>query len=174
VRHTWFPWMFAAGALCVAQLAVSQHVELSQAERSQRHAIYQTLIADVTKPLVDGDDSSLVGRFVPPESPRPPSDDYYPEQLRREGVQGEVVLVYVLEITGRVSTWTILRPSMDRRLDAAAVGALKHEAFTRPALLDGKPVRAFITYRVSFKLIGKLIGDCGQMPNKSLERCRAR
>ena len=132
--------------------------------------LYQALSADITKPLIDADDEALKNRITQPTGPRRTSEkDFYPDRAKRAGVQGEVLLVYVLEATGRVSNVQILRSSGSTLLDPAAIQSIRHTAFARSLLLDGTPVRAFLTTRTFFQLAN----SAGEVtPNKSLERSR--
>jgi TonB family protein len=163
-------WAFLA-AMCLPQLCPAQDdFALTQEEISRRREIYQALSADITKPLIDADDEALKNRITRPTGPRRTNEkDFYPDRAKRAGVQGEVLLVYVLEATGRVSNVQILRSSGSKLLDPAAIQSIRHTAFARSVLLDGTPVRAFLTTRTLFQLAN----SSGEVtPNKSLERSR--
>ena len=74
----------------------------------------------------------------------------YPEDSRRANIEGVVIVDAIINIDGTVDKVTILKsihPSMDR----AAIAAVKKWRFS-PALVEGKPVRAYFTLTVIFRL----------------------
>jgi protein TonB len=73
----------------------------------------------------------------------------YPEQARRQGVQGQVVLKAVI---GKDGTVAELRPLQGpQELTAAAIDAVQHWRF-RPYELKGKPVEVETDIRLNFQL----------------------
>ncbi len=76
----------------------------------------------------------------------------YPEQARRQGVQGQVVLKAVI---GKDGTVAELRPLQGpQELTAAAIDAVQHWRF-RPYELKGKPVEVETDIRLNFQLPNK-------------------
>lgn len=76
----------------------------------------------------------------------------YPEQARRQGVQGQVVLKAVI---GKDGTIAELRPLQGpEELTAAAIDAVQHWRF-RPYELKGKPVEVETDIRLNFQLPSK-------------------
>jgi periplasmic protein TonB len=75
----------------------------------------------------------------------------YPGQSRRQREQGEVRLRVELDESGRVDHVAIVSSSGFPRLDEAAVSAIG-SWHCRPALKDGKPVRAAALQSLVFKL----------------------
>ncbi len=76
----------------------------------------------------------------------------YPEQARRQGVQGQVVLKAVI---GKDGTVAELRPLQGpQELTAAAIDAVQHWRF-RPYELKGKPVEVETDIRLNFQLPDK-------------------
>ncbi len=73
----------------------------------------------------------------------------YPEQARREGVEAVVVVKYVVSETGTVQNITVVRGHP--LFDAAVLAAMRSWRFT-PAMVDGRPVAVFRTFKFPFKL----------------------
>ncbi len=86
------------------------------------------------------------------EMPRLMADSVaeYPEEARRLGVQGKVVLEIVVDEAGRVSRVKVLR-SLHPLLDEAAARAARGLRF-RPGRINGKPVSVKIPYTYIFVL----------------------
>lgn len=74
----------------------------------------------------------------------------YPEEARKNGIQGIVKLSAVIDAKGTVTKVEPIE-SPDPTLAAAAVDAVKRWTY-KPATLKGKPVRVIMTITVNFKL----------------------
>ncbi len=74
----------------------------------------------------------------------------YPEEARKNGIQGIVKLSAVIDAKGTVTKVEPIE-SPDPTLAAAAVDAVKKWTY-KPATLKGKPVKVIMTITVSFKL----------------------
>lgn len=74
----------------------------------------------------------------------------YPEDARRANIEGVVIVDAIINIDGTVDKVTILK-SMNPSMDHAAIVAVKKWRFS-PALMNGKPVRAYFTLTVVFRL----------------------
>ena len=94
-------------------------------------------VAEVQPELVGGLDS-LTARVV------------YPEAARRDGVEGQVVVQFVVDEGGAVADPVVLR-SPDARLSEAAVAAVRASRF-RPGSFGGEPVRVRFAVPVTFRL----------------------
>ena len=91
-----------------------------------------------------------VARPVQPGANRPAR---YPEELRKEGAQGEVLVQFVVDTTGRVveNSLKILRAT-DFRFVPTVRDAVRDYVF-RPALLsNGKKVRQMVQMPFQFQL----------------------
>ena len=124
---------------------------------------------------VDPDfDLDAVGRSAPPPAPPPSGGEpevyevaevqpelvgglealqeavEYPESARREGVEGRVVVQFVVDEAGRVLDPVAVR-SPDARLAEAAVEAVRRAAF-RPGRQRGRPVKVRFSLPVTFRL----------------------
>ncbi|MFZ2054057.1 MAG: energy transducer TonB [Candidatus Aminicenantales bacterium] len=73
----------------------------------------------------------------------------YPEEARKNGVQGVVILEAKIDEQGRVIDVMILRSVP--ALDQAAIDAVKQWVY-EPLIIDGKPTKALFTTTVNFKL----------------------
>jgi TonB family protein len=79
----------------------------------------------------------------------------YPEELKRAGVEGIVLLQAVISASGMIETVQVLSPdaSPEAMVDAA-VAAVKEWTFT-PATMDGKPIAVEYVLAVRFNLSDK-------------------
>ena len=98
-----------------------------------------------TGPASLGSDLALV---CPVRTPPP-----YPELSRRLGETGKVVLRVELDETGRVSTAQVIASSGYKRLDAAALAAVRSWR-CQPAQRDGQAVRSVALQPFDFTLEG--------------------
>lgn len=74
----------------------------------------------------------------------------YPKAAQHAGVEGEVVLVIVIDAQGRVETATVLK-GLGYGLDESAVDAARRTEW-RPASANGQPIRSTQRFSVQFKL----------------------
>ena len=73
----------------------------------------------------------------------------YPDELRQQGVEGEVKLQVAVDEDGTVQDVRVVKP-LHPYLDNAAVQALKQWKFEEPVLQNGRPVPAILTMVVNF------------------------
>jgi protein TonB len=76
----------------------------------------------------------------------------YPENARREGRQGRVLLHVLIDEQGKSKTVEVTRSSGNAALDHAATEAIGHWRF-HPALADEKPVETWVTIPIDFRLM---------------------
>lgn len=81
----------------------------------------------------------------------------YPEEARLRGIQGRLVLFFVVEPDGMPSNISIGKP-LHPLCDSAAVQALRQTVFI-PGHHNGKPVRVRMRLPVSFQLLDALVED---------------
>ena len=98
----------------------------------------------------------------PPAQPQPPPSRFtppvlverveakYPEQARKDGITGTVLLQLVVGTDGRVSESKVARPA-GHGFDEAALEAARALRF-EPATQEGTPVAVQINYEVQFQL----------------------
>ncbi len=77
-------------------------------------------------------------------------DPVYPEAAKQLGIEGTVFLELVVEIDGSVSRVRVVK-GVHPLLDEAAVNAAYQMKFT-PAMSRDIPVRAYVTFPVTFRL----------------------
>ena len=76
----------------------------------------------------------------------------YPGVARRAGLQGTVILLVVVEADGSVGRIEVMRsPEQRWGFDLAAIDAVKEWRY-RPALMNDRPVAAYIQVMVEFSL----------------------
>ena len=75
----------------------------------------------------------------------------YPEAAQQNGVQGRVVVKFVVEKDGSVSQPTILK-GVDKDLDQEAIRVVKRMPKWQPGKNIGQPVRSYFQLPVTFKL----------------------
>jgi periplasmic protein TonB len=73
----------------------------------------------------------------------------YPEEARKEGIEGVVILEATADARGRVENAKVLRSIP--ALDQAAIDAVKQWVY-EPLILDGKPTPVIFTVTVRFLL----------------------
>jgi TonB family protein len=76
----------------------------------------------------------------------------YPENARREGRQGRVLLHVLIDEQGKSKTVEVTRSSGSAALDHAATEAISHWRF-HPALAGEKPVETWVTIPIDFRLM---------------------
>ena len=107
--------------------------------------------ASAAKPAPAGDGEILkVGGDVKEPVPLTSVPPAYPEEARKNRVQGKVLLEAVVDEKGIVAKVGTLE-SPDPALADAAVEAVKRWTY-KPATLKGKPVKVRMTITVNFKL----------------------
>ncbi|MBK9088302.1 MAG: M56 family metallopeptidase [Holophagales bacterium] len=99
---------------------------------------------------VDESDVLKVGGDVKEPVQISRSQPTYPEEARKNGIQGIVKLSAVIDAKGTVTKVEPIE-SPDPTLAAAAVDAVRKWTY-KPATLKGKPVKVIMTITVSFKL----------------------
>ena len=77
----------------------------------------------------------------------------YPEEARKTGIEGVVVVKMLVDIDGTVIETEILRSSGDYVLDQAALRAAEQALF-EPAAHHGVPVRVWVSMPFRYKLPG--------------------
>lgn len=79
------------------------------------------------------------------------TDPKYPEEARKEKIQGEVKIDATIGVDGRVLDLKSAQ-SPDERLTKAAMEAIKHWKFKPAVNSKGKPVKVKMTLTVNFRL----------------------
>lgn len=82
----------------------------------------------------------------------------YPEAARRAGIEGRVILQFIVDEEGNVINPTVVRSAGAGGLDEAALEAISQMQFT-PGIQRGRPVKVQMTQPVVFRL-----GDSASMP----------
>jgi TonB family protein len=75
----------------------------------------------------------------------------YPKKARRDGVQGQVVVAFIVDKDGSVTDVQVAR-GVDPLLDAEAVRAVQAMPKWTPGTMNGRPVKVKYTLPVRFKL----------------------
>ena len=75
----------------------------------------------------------------------------YPEYALKAGIQGRVVLEFVIEKDGSVSQVDVIE-SVDSSLDDEAVRVVKASPKWKAAIISGKPVRSRVSIPIEFRL----------------------
>lgn len=112
------------------------------------------LIAPVEKAI-----ESLSNQDVQPEYPGGGKAlmDYinenirYPEQLKKDGVQGRVVMSFIVEVDGSISNIETLRSS-NEEFEAEAIRVLQGMPKWKPGMHHGEPVNVMLVVPVNFRL----------------------
>jgi TonB family protein len=76
----------------------------------------------------------------------------YPEDAKKKGIQGKVIVKFVVLKDGTADRFEILK-SVDPSLDAEAIRVVKSlPKFEKPAILKGEPVAVYFMVPISFQL----------------------
>lgn len=92
----------------------------------------------------------------------------YPQIAKENGIQGRVILQFVVDETGKVRDPKILR-SVDPALDAEAIRLVEAMPLWTPGKQDGKAVAVRYTLPVNFSLGDKKAADSGRVAFKLKE-----
>jgi TonB family protein len=76
---------------------------------------------------------------------------HYPEQALMNGVQGKVILQFIVTKTGEIGDVEVLR-SISPEIDAEAVRVCKLIPRFKPGIVDGQPVNVMYTLPLNFSL----------------------
>lgn len=106
---------------------------------------------------VPGDRPSFVHTDVPPLLERDSRVEatlgrYYPDELRREGVEGRVGLELLIGENGRVREVRVEESSGDSRLDRAGVTVARHVSYL-PALNRDRTVAVWVRQAICFVVL---------------------
>jgi Gram-negative bacterial TonB protein C-terminal len=136
-------------APCIGSASVSG-VAIPQEKLNLRKAAFEELCKKSQTPLVDAADETLQGRLVLPERPDPPRINAGTTPLKPQPASGKTTVVFIVEETGKVSWLSILDSSGDAQIDnSTATYFSRVIRYKKPGLLDGKPVRTFMTVQAS-------------------------
>lgn len=75
----------------------------------------------------------------------------YPDMARRAGIEGRVIIQFVVNEQGQVTSPQVVRSAGAGGLDEAALDAIRKMSFT-PGMQRGRPVRVQMTQPVIFRL----------------------
>ena len=75
----------------------------------------------------------------------------YPEKAQKNGIQGRVVVKFIVEKDGSISNVEVNR-SVDRDLNNEAMRVIKNMPKWNPAKQNGTEVRAYYDVPVTFRL----------------------
>jgi protein TonB len=76
----------------------------------------------------------------------------YPDKAKKQGLEDQVIVRYIIGKNGRVISVEILDHAKDPMFDEATVQAIRQWRF-RPMVQDGKPVEVVHELAVNFQLI---------------------
>lgn len=75
----------------------------------------------------------------------------YPEQALKDGVEGRVIIKFVVNEDGSISDISIVR-GISKECDAEAARVIKSMPHWKPGMQNGKAVRVFFTIPIIFRL----------------------
>ena len=76
----------------------------------------------------------------------------YPEQARKDSIQGRVIVQFTIKKTGEVSNTTVIR-SVSPELDAEAIRVINAMPLWTPGEQKGEPVNVKFTLPIQFRLV---------------------
>lgn len=106
--------------------------------------VYSTYDVDVAPTFLRGDQRQFLDKWV---------YDYikYPKSAVEAGIQGRVIVEFIIEKSGEVSS-VVVTKSVDDALDAEAVKVVKASPKWKPGMKSGAPVRVKLSVPIEFKL----------------------
>ena len=135
--------------LCRGEKPPSEPAEPSQRPPVPWRAIAAALVQRPAPPaLSESTPAPKVEPPLPGDDNAPPT---YPEEARRRGQQGTVLLQLVVDASGAVRDAGVLHSSGHPLLDDAALEAVRRWRF-RPARAEGLPLEQAIVQRIEFRL----------------------
>lgn len=102
------------------------------------------LILPEIKPSFNGGDANEFTKWVN-------SQKKYPEEAKKNGIEGRVTLQFTVEADGSVTNVKVLR-GVDESLDKEAVRVVSGSPRWSPGYAKGKPIKVTYTFPVIFKL----------------------
>ena len=91
----------------------------------------------------------------------------YPEEAKKAGTQGRVVVQFLINKNGAISDASVLR-SVDRLLDAEAVRLVRSMPKWKPGMQKGKAVTVKYTVPLSFKLMEDVKAEASDKKNDEI------
>ena len=91
----------------------------------------------------------------------------YPEEAKKAGTQGRVVVQFLINKNGAISDVSVLR-SVDRLLDAEAVRLVRSMPKWKPGMQKGKAVTVKYTVPLSFKLMEDVKAEASDKKNDEI------
>ena len=91
----------------------------------------------------------------------------YPEEAKKAGTQGRVVVQFLVNKNGAISDVSVLR-SVDRLLDAEAVRLVRSMPKWKPGMQKGKAVTVKYTVLLSFKLMEDVKAEASDKKNDEI------
>ncbi|MBR5661399.1 MAG: M56 family metallopeptidase [Bacteroidales bacterium] len=116
--------------------------ETRSAESSEQDAVPFQLIEK--KPTFNGGDASDFSKWVN-------SQLHYPEQAKKDGAQGRVILQFTIGTDGEMRDIKVLR-GVSEELDAEALRVISSSPKWEPGMRDGKAVPVTYTFPVVYQL----------------------
>lgn len=123
-------------------IEVLDYEEVEEEEEEEEEAFPSALVEE--KPLFQGGDVNTFSKWVNQRL-------VYPEIAKKNGVQGRVVLGFIIETDGSVSNVKVLR-GVDSSLDKEAVRLVSSSPKWTPGKYRGLKVRVKYTFPVMFQL----------------------
>ena len=77
-------------------------------------------------------------------------DPVYPRLARQAGIEGDVILTYIVDINGQVRNVTVVQSDI-KMFEEAAVRAVSQYKYS-PAICYGRPVESQVTTTIEFRL----------------------
>jgi TonB family protein len=115
--------------------------------------------ADVTDTIPDKNNKVFTSVEQVPEFPGGLTEFFnflsktikYPNECRKKGIQGRVVIKFIVEKDGELTHFQIAR-GVEKEIDQEALRALKLSPKWKPGIQNGKPVRVAYAVPISFTL----------------------
>lgn len=124
--------------------AFADDKQIPSAGKDSSERVYSSYDVDKAPTFLRGDQRQFLDKWV---------YDYikYPQSAMNAGIQGRVIVEFIVEKNGEISSVEVVKP-VDDALDAEAIKVVKASPKWKPGIKDGVPVRVKISVPIEFKL----------------------
>jgi TonB family protein len=121
-------------------------------ELAARDAFLEKVCGGANGNIYHVNDPAFGDRLKEPHGGTPDNSKIYSDRARRMGLEGTMVLAFVVETDGSIRQAAVMRSTGHDLLDEAGVEFIEKQKFKFPATLDGQPVRMLYYLPLNFRL----------------------
>lgn len=157
-------WIFLKTAVAEADNKINDQDRLLPVKKAANNSSGKDInkivaFADITDTVPDKNNKVFTSVEQVPEFPGGLTEFYnflsktirYPNESRKKGIQGRVIIKFIVEKDGELTNFKIAR-GVENEIDQEALRALKLSPKWKPGIQNGKPVRVAYAVPISFTL----------------------